>query len=289
MKIVIAGGTHEAEYIVHMFHKRGNKLVVINPSRDEANLLLERESVRVYVGDPWKGHVIEEADAADADLFISLCDRDTDNYVTCQTAKRCFGAKRCICVVNNPNNVELYKRLGIDSVVSSTYLLGNSVQNESSVEDIIRSVAIDNNQVVMIEMKVLPKFKIAEKKIMDLDFPKYASISCIIRNSEVIIPNGQVSVHANDKLMIVCSPMDQKKITAWLKLEKSEEEQKAEFNAEMKRQKKEAEEKKWAAQDKERAAELAKMAEKKKAGLKKNKKPAKAKKKPAAKSKKKKK
>ena len=99
MKIVIAGGTHEAEYIVHMFHKRGNKLVVINPSKDEASLLLERESVRVYVGDPWKGHVLEEADAEDADLFISLCDRDTDNYVTCQNAKKRFGAKRCICVV----------------------------------------------------------------------------------------------------------------------------------------------------------------------------------------------
>lgn len=284
MKIVIAGGTHEAEYIVHMFHKRGNKLVVINPSKDEASLLLERESVRVYVGDPWKGHVLEEADAEDADLFISLCDRDTDNYVTCQNAKKCFGAKRCICVVNNPNNVELYKRLGVDSVISSTYLLGNSVQNESSVEDIIRSVAFDNNQVMMIEMKVLPKFKIAEKKIMDLDFPKYASISCIVRNGEVIIPNGQVAVHANDKLMIVCSPMDQKRLTAWLKLEKSEEEQKAEFNAEMARQKKEADEKKWAAEAKARAKEAAKLAEKKKAAPKKKK--AASKKKPTSKKKK---
>ena len=284
MKIVIAGGTHEAEYIVHMFHKRGNKLVVINPSKDEASLLLERESVRVYVGDPWKGHVLEEADAENADLFISLCDRDTDNYVTCQNAKKRFGAKRCICVVNNPNNVELYKRLGVDSVISSTYLLGNSVQNESSVEDIIRSVAFDNNQVMMIEMKVLPKFKIAEKKIMDLDFPKYASISCIVRNGEVIIPNGQVAVHANDKLMIVCSPMDQKRLTAWLKLEKSEEEQKAEFNAEMARQKKEADEKKWAAEAKARAKEAAKLAEKKKAAPKKKK--AASKKKPTSKKKK---
>ena len=232
MKIVIAGGTHEAEYIVHMFHKRGNQLIVINPSKEEAALLLHRESVRVYVGDPWKAHILEEADAANADVFISLCDRDTDNYVACHLAKKCFGAKRCICVVTNPNNVELYKRLGIDSVISSTYLLGNSVKNESSVEDIIRSIAFENNQVVMIEMKVLPKFRIAEKKIMDLDFPKYASISCIVRKGEIVIPNGQVYVHAKDKLMIVCSPEDQKRLTAWLKVEKSEEEQKEEFIAE---------------------------------------------------------
>ena len=145
-------------------------------------------------------------------------------------------------------------------------------------------MAFDNNQVMMIEMKVLPKFKIAEKKIMDLDFPKYASISCIVRNGEVIIPNGQVAVHANDKLMIVCSPMDQKRLTAWLKLEKSEEEQKAEFNAEMARQKKEADEKKWAAEAEARAKEAAKLAEKKKTAPKKKK--AASKKKPTSKKKK---
>ncbi|MBP5091140.1 MAG: NAD-binding protein [Bacilli bacterium] len=228
MKIVIAGGTHEAEYIVHMFHNRGNKLIVINPSKDEAALLLQRESVRVYVGTPWKSHILEEADAYDADVFIALCDRDTDNYVACQLAKMSFNAKKCICVVNNPNNVELYKSLGIDSVISSTYLLGNSVKNESSVEDIIRAISIENNQVMMLEMSVLPKFRIAEKKIMDLNFPKYASISCIVRKGEFIIPNGQVYIHAKDKLMIVCSPENESAITAWLKLEKSEEERKAE-------------------------------------------------------------
>ena len=222
MKIVIAGGTHEAEYIVHMFNKRGNKLIVINPSKEEAALLLSRESVRVYVGTPWKAHVLEEADAGDADIFISLCDKDTDNYAACLIAKNEFGAKKCICVVNNPNNVELYKKLGIDSVISSTYLLGDSVKNESTVEDIIRAISIENNQVVMIEMTVLPKFRIADKRIMDLDFPKYASISCIVRNGDVIIPNGQVTIEAKDVLMIVCSPLDQKRLTAWLKIEKTD-------------------------------------------------------------------
>ena len=224
MKIVIAGGQHEAEYIVSMFHKRGNRLIVINPSREEANLLMKREHLPVYIGLPWKAHVLEEAGAHDADIFISLCDSDCDNYACCVLAKKLFGAKKCICVVNNPNNVELYKRLGIDSVISSTYLLGDSVRNESSVEDIVRAVSLENNQVIMIDATILAKFKIANKKIMDANFPKYASISCIIRGSEVIIPNGQVILRPKDKLMVVCSPEDQKRLTAFIKQEKSEAE-----------------------------------------------------------------
>ncbi|MBO4541370.1 MAG: NAD-binding protein, partial [Bacilli bacterium] len=74
MKIVIAGGHHEAEYIVSMFHKKDNELVIINPSRDEANLIMKRENLPVYIGAPWKDHVLEEAGASNADIFIALCE-----------------------------------------------------------------------------------------------------------------------------------------------------------------------------------------------------------------------
>ena len=224
MKIVIAGGHHEAEFIVSMFHKKDNELVIINPSRDEASLIMKRENLPVYIGTPWKDHVLEEAGAANADIFIALCESDCDNYASCVLAKTLFSAKKCICTVNNPNNVDLYKRLGIDSVISGTYLLGDSVRNESSVEDIIRAVSLENNQVIMIDATILPTFKIANKRIMDANFPKYASISCIVRGSEVIVPNGQVVLRPKDKLMVVCAPADQTRLVAFLKEEKSEAE-----------------------------------------------------------------
>ncbi len=230
MKVVIAGGQHEAEYIASIFHKRDNSLIVINPSKEEANLLMKRENIPVYVGQPWKALTLEEAGVQDPDVFIALCEHDSDNYASCVIAKRLFGAKKCICVVNNPNNVDLYKKLGIDSVISSTYLLGDSIRNESSVEDIIKAVSLENNQVVMIDAMILSKFKIANKRIMDANFPKYASIACIVRGTEVIVPNGQVVIRPKDKLMVICSPEDQKRLTQFLKQEKSEAELLAEKN-----------------------------------------------------------
>ena len=231
MKFVIAGGTHEAEYIVSMFHKKGNSLVIINPSREEAEILRERENLSVYVGAPWKNNSFEESGAENADIFISLCERDTDNYASCMMAKNAYGAKKCICLVNNPNNVELYRSLGIDSVISSTYLLGDSVKASASVEDIIKAISLENNQVAMIEATLLRRFRITGKRIMDAGFPKYASISCIVRGEEVIIPNGQVVLQAKDKLLMVCSPLDQKRLTAFIKTEKSEEEERLEEEA----------------------------------------------------------
>ncbi|MCQ2742850.1 MAG: NAD-binding protein [Bacilli bacterium] len=222
MKIVIAGGTHDAEYLVQMFNTRKNKLIVINNDPVESNLILKREKVAVYTGDPWRYYVLEESGSKNADILVSLLDNDVDNYATCILAKNCFGIKKCICVVNNPRNVELYKTLGIDTVVSATYLLGQTVKSESSVEDLIKTLSIENDKIIMVEVPVLAKYAIAGKKIMDIKFPKYASISCIYRDPTVVIPNGQVELKVRDKLLLVCAPEDEKKLRAFITKEKED-------------------------------------------------------------------
>jgi Trk K+ transport system NAD-binding subunit len=42
-----------------------------------------------------------------ADVLIALSDSDTDNYITCITAKKLFNIKKTVSKVRNPKNVEL--------------------------------------------------------------------------------------------------------------------------------------------------------------------------------------
>jgi trk system potassium uptake protein TrkA len=202
-----------------MFKSKENQLIVINSSRSFANELAHKEHISVLVGSPWRNFVLEEAGVHDADVFISLSDKDTDNYAACILAKKIFNVKKCICVVNNPENVELYKKLGIDSVISSTYLLAQSIKSESSMESLIKTLTLENNKIVVSEIPVLSRYRIANKRIMDIDFPKYASISAIYRNFTVIIPNGQVEIKPKDILLVVCAPEDQKRIYNFIQQE----------------------------------------------------------------------
>jgi len=202
-----------------MFKSKENQLIVINSSRSFANELAHKEHISVLVGSPWRNFVLEEAGVHDADVFISLSEKDTDNYASCILAKKIFNVKKCICVVNNPENVELYKKLGIDSVISSTYLLAQSIKSESSMESLIKTLTLENNKIVVSEIPVLSRYRIANKRIMDIDFPKYASISAIYRNFTVIIPNGQVEIKAKDILLVVCAPEDQKRIYNFIQQE----------------------------------------------------------------------
>lgn len=217
MKIVIANGTNQAEFILEMFKAKDNKIIVINSSRQLAQEITNKEHVSVIVGQPWRSYILEEADVYDADVFISLCEKDTDNYACCILAKRMFNVKKCICVVSNPNNVELYKKLGIDSVVSSTYLLAQTIKSESSVESLIKTLSLENNKIMVMEAPVLTNYAISNKRIMDINFPKYASIAAIYRNYQMIIPSGQVVLYPKDTLLIVCDPVDQNRILDYVK------------------------------------------------------------------------
>lgn len=213
MKIVIANGMHNADYIIKMFQsqRKKNQIIVINSEREACTYLSEENEIDVFYGDPYKRYVLEETNVRDADIFIALSENDTDNYVTCLLAKRAFNVKKCICIVTNPKNVDVYKELGIDSVISSTYLLGESVKAESSVEKIIRQLEIEDN-IIMFELEVEPDARIANKTIASIQFPRLGNISCIYRNPQVIIPNGDTIIYPYDRLVIVTTPNQQKSI-----------------------------------------------------------------------------
>jgi len=216
MKIVIAGGYQAADYIIKKFKSKQNKLVVINSKREIAQYLTKSNQIPVFYGEPYKYFVLDEANVEGADIFIALGNVDTDNFVSCLLAKKVFNAKKCICTVNNPKNVRLYRELGIDSVVSSTQLLATSVLSESSIEDLIKTMSLENEQIVLTEVVIKPNYDIANKRIMDLNFPKQGNISCIYRKPNVIIPNGSTTILAKDKLLIVSTPKYQRDILAFI-------------------------------------------------------------------------
>ena len=220
MKIVITGGKHEADYIVNILKKEHHHLIVINQDIEFAKYISSNNHIDVFPGDPTKAYTLSDAEAHNADVLLALSDDDTDNYITCITAKKLFHVKRTVAKVKNPKKVELFKRLGIDSVISSTYLLAQTILNESSVENIIKTLSIEDEKIVMLELGVEEEFAIVNKRLMDIKFPSNINISCIFRDPHVIIPKGDTRIKADDKLIIISTPNDQEEIIEYIQKRK---------------------------------------------------------------------
>lgn len=220
MKIVIAGGKHEADFVIKALKEEHHHLIVINQDRAFAEYISTSNDVPVFPGDPTKGYCLSDAEAQGADVLLALGNSDTDNYITCITAKRLFNIKKTVAKVRNPKNVEIFKKLGVDSVISSTYLLAQTILNESSVEKILKTLSIEDEKIVMIELGVEADFSLVNKRIMDIQFPKNINISCIFRDPHVIIPNGSTIIKPDDKLIIISTPNEQEEIIEFIRKKK---------------------------------------------------------------------
>lgn len=210
MRIVIANGDHSAEYIIKNFKGRSHNLTIINDNKDVANKLARSSKLPVYFGDSTKVTTLREAHVEGADLFIALGRNDADNYVCCLQATKVFGVKKCICIVQNPKNIEVFKELGIDSVISSTENLVSSILAESSLESLIKTMSLENDKIVITEIIIKQNYAIAHKHIATVNFPKEGSIACIYRKPRVIIPNGSTLILPKDKLFVLSTPNEQK-------------------------------------------------------------------------------
>lgn len=223
MKIIIAGGDTNAEYLIKLYKKgKKNEVIVINPDAQTAERLSDACHIKVWHREPWSRIALESADAFDSDVFIALCKKDTDNLVSCLLAKRIFNAKKTICVVDDPKNVDYFKALGLDSVISSTYLLAQSVMSESSVESLTKTLSIDNDKVIVVEKTILSKYAICGRFIKDIRFPKYASIACIYRQVQIIIPSGSVMIEPKDTLVMITAPSNSNALVRYIETERAD-------------------------------------------------------------------
>ncbi|MFA7417143.1 MAG: TrkA family potassium uptake protein [Acholeplasma sp.] len=217
MKIVIVDGRQEANYIINSFKKNKNVLKVINDDLFYSEYISKSNNIEVFHGDATKKYMFEISNIMDYDLLISLSEDDIKNYVVCSLAKKQYRVKKTICVVTDPQKVKVFEKLGIDSVVSSTYLLGESITNKSSIENVVSKLIVKNDEIILLEIKVEKESNIVDLQIKDMNFPIYGNISCIMRNDEVIIVSGDTLVLANDILYIMCKPEDEDNIIEFIK------------------------------------------------------------------------
>lgn len=211
MKVVVADGFHEADYIINLFNTKINDLVVINENEDIAHYLSLNNDVPVMIGHCTKESDLIEAGAQDCDLFLALSEDDYKSYVACKTAKS-IGAKRVIATVINPKNVKIFKDLGIDMVVCSTYLLGEQIRNLTSIENMVNSLSLEDEKVVILEIKINDSLAVNGKTLAEINISDLGVISSILRAGKAIIPNGQSQIMSGDTVLIVTTTEDRNKI-----------------------------------------------------------------------------
>ena len=153
--------------------------------------------------------MLSEIELQKCDIFIAVTGKDQDNLIACQLAKRNFGVERTIARVNNPKNIEIFQKLGVDIPVSSTSIIADLIEQEVDYSGIKTLLRLKTGKLVLNEILITDKSPVCDKALKDINIPKDCVVISVIRDVEVIIPNGFTILKEGDYIITVSSSEDQ--------------------------------------------------------------------------------
>jgi trk system potassium uptake protein TrkA len=116
MRLIVVGGGKLGYNLLKKLIKDNHKVTLIDKDKKVCDTIVENMNVNVILGDGSDLQTLKEAGIGKADVIVAVTGSDECNFVICETVKTIYSDKKTIACVNNPDNIEAFKLLGIDEV-----------------------------------------------------------------------------------------------------------------------------------------------------------------------------
>jgi len=203
MKLVIVGAGKVAYYLIRELTREHEIIIVEQDGAAAAKIANQLTSVVVH-GDGTSLTVLEPL-CRNADMLIALTGKDENNLIACQVAKRLLHVPKTLARVNNPKNLEVMEKFGVDRSFSGTKVLAEMIEQEIDYVGLRIVHSIENSDRVLIEFSLAASSKAAGKSLLEYNFIDGARVVVITtKTGDVITPEGSTIMHAGDQIMMVC-------------------------------------------------------------------------------------
>ena len=204
MFVIVGGGGKVGYHLARALIAEHEVLIIeIDPAR--VDFIAEELGAEVIMqGDACDAATMERAGMERADLVAAVTGDDEDNLTFCQIAKAKFSVPRSVARINNPQNEQLFRKLGIDSTVSATNLIMAHIEQELPWRGLISLVTLRGHGLEIVEVRVPREAHIVGRQMRQLLLPPGALISLVIDpDGTPRLPAPDTMIHADDILIAV--------------------------------------------------------------------------------------
>ncbi|MCU0613727.1 MAG: TrkA family potassium uptake protein [Desulfobacterales bacterium] len=205
MKVLIVGGGSTLYFLSRNFTSKGYEVVIINRNEKECVQLARQLSATVVCGDGSDAGILKEAGAMGADAVLAITPNDQDNLVICQLASLKFGVPRSVALANDPDNAEVFEKLGV-SAFSTTHIVSSLIEQRASLEQITNMLPVGEGRVNVTEILIDANSPVTGKLMKEIDLPENALVAVVIRDNQPIVPRGASDLMAGDRLILITLP-----------------------------------------------------------------------------------
>jgi trk system potassium uptake protein TrkA len=205
MKVLIVGSGKTLYFLCRNFTAKGYQVILIDRDREECVQLARQFSAMVVCGDGSDATILKEAGAMGADVVLAVTPNDQDNLVICQLAELQFAVPRVLALANDPDNAEIFEKLGV-SAFSTTNIVSSLIEQRVSLEQIINLLPVGEGRVNVTEIILGQDSPVAGKRLKDIDLPENALVAVVIRNDQPIVPRGGNELLGGDRIVLITLP-----------------------------------------------------------------------------------
>lgn len=207
--VFIVGGGKISLYLTAILEKMKIRVKIVELSENRCRLISERlPRTMVICGDGTDQELLEAERMAAADAFVALTDRDEDNLILSLYAMQ-QGLHKVVTKCNRQNYTGIARAVGLDSVISPKLItaaqilqLVRGMQNsQGSVMNTLYRIADGSTEAM--EFTVGPTTRHLNVPLKDLNLHNGILIAVIMRDGEIIIPEGSSFIQEGDSVIII--------------------------------------------------------------------------------------
>jgi len=203
-RVMIAGGGNIGLRLAEDLEKR-YQVKVIEHNRERCVFLSETlDKAIVLNGECSQGELLVEENIEDTDVFLALTNDDEANIMSSMLAKR-LGARKVMCLINNPAYVDLVQGGEIDIAISPQQATIGSLLAHVRRGDVVNVHSLRRGAAEAMEAIAhgdIHSSKVVGKAIEDIELPDGTTIGAIVRNEQVLIAHDDIVVESDDHVIL---------------------------------------------------------------------------------------
>lgn len=211
-RIIMAGGGNIGIRLAEALEKR-YQVKVIERNNARCEYLAEYLNKAIVLnGESSDKQLLLEEGIEDTDVFLALTNDDEANIMSSMLAKR-LGARKVMCLINNPAYVDLVQGGEIDIAISPQQASIGSLLTHVRKGDIVNVHSLRRGAAEALEAIAhgdSHSSKVVGRAIEDIELPSGTTIGAIVRDEEVLIAHDDIVIESGDHVILFLT--DKKRI-----------------------------------------------------------------------------
>jgi NhaP-type Na+/H+ or K+/H+ antiporter len=202
MRVIIVGGGRVGRALATRLEDRGENVVIVEHDQETIQTVRD-EGFTGHHGDGTDTDVLRSAGGDNAKILVAATGDDDVNLLVSQLSQSKFEPERVLARANNPENVDAFEELGVQTISSSlatAQAIDNYIERPALADWMGEIGRSGDVQEIEVTSEALVGKTIDE---VDPDLPDGCLIALVCRDDETTVPESDYTLQHGDRITFI--------------------------------------------------------------------------------------